>query len=213
MANTDLMIMTDKKFETSSKALNKELNAILDAMKKGVKAGESIAQHLLAIRTAELWKNKDGEFIVVEGVECKTFGDVATVFNMSKQQAYKLASAYQWKYEEEALTERLTNFTLGQITEMLRLSVSDAIVLLDEGLITNTMTLKAIRDAVDSYKEEYEEPSTSDAEDSGSDVEVGDDLPEEDNSTLTIYLGKNELVLSDKDYNDFVKWLTKREYI
>ena len=37
MANTDLMIMTDKKFETSSKDLNKELNAILDAMKKALR--------------------------------------------------------------------------------------------------------------------------------------------------------------------------------
>ena len=212
MANTDLMIMTDKKFETSSKALNKELNGILDAMKKGVKAGESIAQHLLAIRTAELWKNKDGEFITIDGVECKTFGDVATIFNMSKQQAYKLASAYQWKYEEETLIERLAQFTLGQITEMLRLSVSDAIILLDEGLITNDMTLKAIRDAVDKYKAENDD-TPSETEDAGSDVEVGDDLPEEDDNTLTIYLGKNELVLSDKDYNDFVKWLTKREYL
>ena len=212
MANTELMILSDKKFETSSKALNKELNGILDGMKKGMKAGESIAQHLSAIKTAELWKNKDGDFIEIDGVECKTFGDVADVLGMSKQHAYKLASAYHWKYEEESLTERLAQFTLGKITEMLRLSVTDAIVLLDEGLITYDMTLNAIRDAVNKYKAENEE-APSETEDAGSDVEVGDDLPNEDDSTLTIYLGKNELVLSDKDYNDFVKWLTKREYL
>ena len=213
MENNEVMILSDKKFETCSKAFNKELNAILDAQRKGLKAGESIAQHLLNIRTAELWKTKDGEPIIVDGVECNTFGDVATLFGMGRQQAYKLASAYNLKYNEETLVERLATFTLGQITEMLRLSVSDIMLLIDEGKLTNKLSLKGIRAVVDEYKK-AEEPEAD--ESASSNVEVGDELPEteeETDNTVHVYLGKNELVLTDKDYADFMKWLTKRSYL
>lgn len=214
MENNEIMILSDKKFETSSKAFNKELNAILEAQRKGMKAGESIAQHLLNIKTAELWKDKEGEPIIVDGVACKSFGDVATIFGLGKQQAYKLAEAYRLKYNEETLVERLKVFSLGQITEMTRLGVTDIMLLIDEAKIVNSMSLKGIRAVIDEYKKETE--PVEESTEASDDIEVGDDLPEdeaEDSNVLTVYIGKNEIPLSDKDYNDLIKWLTKREYI
>lgn len=214
-------IITRAKFETSSKVLSKVLTGISREVEKGEKAGENIAKYLLDIRTRELWKDGD-DFVTVNGNTCKNFAQICDNIGMSRQQGYKLASAYDWKYNEESLIERLANFKLGQITEMVRLSVTDAMILLDEGTITCDMTLKAIRQAVDEYKKANEEPAEETVEEPAEDVEeseseeleVGDELPaEEDENVLKFSMYGRDYVIEDvDDIIKVMKYLNKMGY-
>lgn len=205
------------KFETSSKELKKVLKNISTEVDKGEKAGENIAKYLLEIRTKELWKNGE-EFVTVNGNECKNFGQICDNIGMSRQQGYKLSSAYDWKYNEESLIERLANFKLGQITEMVRLSVTDVMILIDEGSITSDMTLKAIRQAVDDYKKSMEAPEETPAEESADDtddtedLEVGDELPTDENVLKFSMYGRDYVISDIDDIIKVMKYLNKMGY-
>ena len=181
----DLIITT--KFETASKPLNKALNGIVTEMNKGVKAGENIAKYLTDIYDGELWKD----------TEYASFSDIAGIFNIGKQQAYKLVKAYTLKYKTDGLEERLAPFTISQITELERLLPSDIMVLVDDGDVKPDMTLKAIREVVDAYKkEDLDAESVDDGEDhdGGEELEIGDKLPVD--AVVISYKG-NEIKIED----------------
>ena len=147
-------IINYEKFETGNKKLDTNLNAILTAYKNFDKASESVAKALYTIREGKLWEN----------TQYNSFAEVSAVFNIGKQQAYKLANAYKLKYYEDSLTERLSPFKIAQIIEFMTLEVTDIMVLIDEASIAPTMSCARIRDVVSNYKKS---------------LEVGDDLTDE----------------------------------
>lgn len=189
------IILTNEKFETVSKKLNKELDGIVTAFRNNEKAGEKLASHLYNINHNELWKDNDGTFISINGKVCGKFGDVASVFGIGTQHAYKLSKAYELKYHEEVLTERLSVFKLGQIIEMIRVDVSDIIVLIDEEIVKPEMTLKQIRTAVDNYKkgdEEYVE------EDENTESTEDDDNGEDIDTSYKVVIAGTEFIIEDE---------------
>ena len=212
----DELILINEKFNTVSKKLNTELNGIITAYNNGQKAGEKIAKHLTAIKDGELWKTGDNDSIEINGTICTKFEDVAGVFGIGRQYAYKLTKAYTLKYNTDGLTDRLANFTLSQITEMARLNVTDIMVLIDEESITANMTLKAIRDVVDAYKKKDEEiPDEEETTETGdnNDIEVGDDLPEDDghiNGVMYIHLNGVDYEIDDKKTIDKIMKLIEK---
>ena len=187
-----MLTLVGAKFETTSKALNKALDGYVKAIQNGQKASEDMAKNLYIIKSKELWK--DGEdFVEINGVVCETFGAVANVIGIGKQHAYKLASAYELKHDE-SVEERLVPFNISQVTEMVTLSATDIMVLVDEGLIVPSMTLKQIRDAVYNYKHADDEDVQGDAEgDTEGDVE--DDEPVD--NTYKVVISGVEFVIED----------------
>lgn len=201
------LILRTEKFETVSKKLNKELDGIVTAFKNNEKAGEKLASHLYNINHNELWKLNEDEFVSIGDKECHKFGDVASVFGIGTQHAYKLSKAYELKYHEEVLTERLSLFKLGQIIEMIRVDVSDIIVLIDEELVKPTMTLKQIRAVVDNYKkgnEDIEDEDTEPNEDG--DVDDGEEI---DTSYKVIIAGTEFVIEDEKVQKAITKVLSK----
>ena len=188
------IIVTNEKFETVSKKLNKELDGIVTAFRNNEKAGEKLASHLYNINHNELWKLSDEEFVTIGDKECRKFGDVASVFGIGTQHAYKLSKAYELKYHEEVLTERLSVFKLGQIIEMIRVDVSDIIVLIDEEIVTPSMTLKQIRNAVDEYKNGDEDNVEEVDEEPSEDTEDGDEI----DNTYKIVISGTEFIIEDE---------------
>ena len=187
----EMLTLVGTKFETTSKALNKALDGYVKAIQNGQKASEDMAKNLYTIKSKELWK--DGEdFVEINGVVCETFGAVANVIGIGKQHAYKLASAYELKHDE-SVEERLAPFNISQVTEMVTLSATDIMVLVDEGLIVSSMTLKQIRDAVYNYKHADDEDVQGDAEGEG---DVEDDGEPVDN-TYKVVISGVEFVIED----------------
>ena len=198
-------IAISTKFETSNKKLNTALNGIVKELEKGRKAGEAVAKHLTDIYIGELWQD----------TEYNSFGDITAVFGIGKQHGYKLVKAYNLKYNEETLSERLSAFTLSQITEMERLAPSEIMMFLDDSTITADMTLKAIRDVVTDYKKSEEASNADDtqeeAEDTPEELEVGDALP---NSVIMLTYNNMEFEISDiKEIKKFVKLLIDLNYL
>ena len=190
----DEIIVMNEKFETVSKKLNKELDGIVTAYKNNEKAGEKLASHLYNINHNELWKINDEDFVTIGDKECRKFGDVASVFGIGTQHAYKLSKAYELKYHEEVLTERLSAFKLGQIIEMIRVDVSDIIVLIDEEIVTPSMTLKQIRNAVDEYKKGDEDNVEEVDEEPSEDTEDGDEI----DNTYKVVISGTEFIIEDE---------------
>lgn len=188
-------LIVNEKFSFSNKKLNKSMDTILDEYRRAQKGSENVAKALTAIKDGELWRD-----------DFDTFENCIEVFNIGKAQAYRVIASYKMKYNEEH-DGRLENYTLSQVAEISRLEISLFCDLIDKGEITPDMSCSKIRSVVNKYKsnEEPDEPDASVA---------GDDTPDEDdNDTLTVCLGSNELPLSDKDLNDLEKWLTKRGYL
>ena len=200
-------IAISTKFETSNKKLNTALNGIVKELEKGRKAGEAVAKHLTDIYVGELWQD----------TEYTSFGDITAVFGIGKQHGYKLVKAYNLKYNEETLSERLSAFTLSQITEMERLAPSEIMMFLDDSTITADMTLKAIRDVVTDYKKSEEASNADDtqeeAEDTSEELEVGDALPEDDGTIQITYRGMEFKVGDTKHVDKFVSLLKKLGYL
>ena len=190
------LIVTEK-FAFSNKKLNSSMNAILDEYRRMQKGSENVAKALTAIKDGELWRD-----------DFDTFEQCIDTFGIGKAQAYRLIASYKMKYNEEH-DGRLENYTLSQVAEIARLEISLFCDVIDRGEISETMSCVSIRDVVNKYKamdkEDADEVDTSVA---------GDDTPdEEDDNTLTVCIGANELPLSDKDIKDLEKWLTKRGYL
>ncbi len=186
------LIITQAKFETTSKKLNKELDGIVKAFENNEKAGEKLASHLYQIKADELWKISDDENVFIGDKEIKKFGDVAGIFGIGTQQAYKLAKAYELKYYEEVLTERLSLFKLSQIIEMMTLDVTDLVVVIDEEIVKPTMTLKQIRDAVSNYKKGDE-----DVEEIEDNEPTDDTDGEELDTTYKVVISGAEFIIED----------------
>ena len=188
----EMLTVVGTKFETTSKALNKALDGYVKAIQNGQKASEDMAKNLYTIKSKELWKNGE-DFVEINGVVCETFGAVANVIGIGKQHAYKLANAYELKHDE-SIEGRLEPFNISQVTEMVTLAPTDIMVLVDEGLIVSTMTLKQIRDAVYSYKHTDDEDVEDDVQgDAEGDVE--DDEPV--GNTYKVVISGVEFVIED----------------
>ena len=187
------LIITQAKFETTSKKLNKELDGIVKAFENNEKAGEKLASHLYQIKVNELWKISDDENVFIGDKEITKFGDVAGIFGIGTQQAYKLVKAYELKYYEEVLTERLQFFKLSQIIEMMTLDVTDLVVVIDEEIVKPTMTLKQIRDAVSNYKKGENE----DVEEIEDNEPTDDTDGEELDTTYKVVISGAEFIIED----------------
>lgn len=189
------LMVTNGKFEFANKSFNKLMNTILDEYKRAQKGSENVAKALCDIKDKELWKDNFDSF-----EKCiETFG-------IGKAQAYRVISAYKLKYDEEH-DGRLVDYTLTQVAEIGRLSVSLFCDIIDRGEIAPTMSCKDIRAVVDSYKK------TEDTDDTPNDDVVGEETPDEENDGIIVEFNGKELPLTDKDISDLEKWLIKRGYL
>lgn len=191
-------IIESEKFNFSNKKLNKEMDTIKKQIANAQKGSILVAKSLTEIKDGELWRD-----------DFDTFDDCIATFNIGRAQAYRVISAYKLKTSDE-IDGRLENYNITQVQECARLDVSLMCDVIDRGEIKETMSCKDIRDVVDSYKK----PALPVADEVTDDTdETTDDTDETTDDTISVYLGKNEIILNDKDYNDLLKWLTKREYI
>ena len=190
------LVVTEKMEFTNTK-LNKPMNDILGEYKRAQKGSEIVAKALTKIKEEELWRD-----------DFESFDKCVDVFGIGRAQAYRVIASYKLKYDDEH-DGRLADYTLSQVAEIGRLSVSLFCDVIDRGEITPTMTTKEIRAVVDSYKK------TEEVDDEPTDDVVGEETPEipDDEYALNVRLGGQELPLSDKDLKDLEKWLTKRGYL
>lgn len=188
-------LVVSNKFEFSNKKLNSSMNAILDEYKRAQKGSENVAKALTNIKENELWRD-----------DFDTFDDCIAIFGIGKAQAYRVIASYKLKYDEEH-DGRLGDYTLTQVAEIGRLSISLFCDVIDRGEITPTMSCKEIRAVVDSYKK------TDDVDDTPTDDVAGEETPEDVEDGIIVMLNGKELPLTDKDANDLEKWLTKRGYV
>ena len=86
MENNEVMILSDKKFETCSKAFNKELNAILDAQRKGLKA--------VPAKHERLRKGYMGQADDFQQLECPQLEHCHTLLKSQQKQSASATSAY-----------------------------------------------------------------------------------------------------------------------
>lgn len=189
------LMVTNGKFEFANKSFNKSMNTILDEYKRAQKGSENVAKALCEIKDKELWKD-----------DFDSFEKCIETFGIGKAQAYRVISAYKLKYDEEH-DGRLADYTLTQVAEIGRLSISLFCDVIDRGEITPTMSCKDIRAVVDSYKK------TEDTDDTPNDDVVGEETPDEENDGIIVEFNGKELPLTDKDISDLEKWLTKRGYL
>lgn len=206
----ELIIRTEK-FETTSKKLNKELDGVIVAFRNNEKAGEKLASHLANIYNNELWKNGD-EFVIYNDKELTKFGDVAGIFGIGAQHAYKLVKCYNLKYNEEVLAERLKDFKLSQIMELIRVDITDLVVLIDEELVKNTMTCAQIRKAVDAYKKGDEIEDVTDETDENAE-ETDEDTEDIDTGYKVIIAGTTFEIEDAKIQKEILKVLEKHGII
>ena len=189
-------LMVTNKMEFANAKLNKPMNAILDEYKRAQKGSENVAKALTKIKDEQLWVD-----------DFESFEKCIETFGIGKAQAYRVIASYNLKYNEEH-DGRLEDYTLSQVAEIGRLSISLFCDVIDRGEITPTMSCKEIRDVVDSYKK------TDDVDDTPTDDVAGDDTPDDvTDDGIIVTLNGNELPLTDKDITDLEKWLTKRGYL
>lgn len=190
-------LVVTEKMEFTNVKLNKPMNDILGEYKRAQKGSEVVARALTKIKDEELWRD-----------DFESFDKCVDVFGIGRAQAYRVIASYKLKYDDEH-DGRLADYTLSQVAEIGRLSVSLFCDVIDRGEITPTMTTKEIRAVVDSYKK------TEEVDDEPTDDVVGEETPEipDDEYALNVRLGGQELPLSDKDLKDLEKWLTKRGYL
>lgn len=188
-------LIVSQKFEFSNKKLNSSMNVILDEYKRLQKGSENVAKALTNIKDNELQRD-----------DFETFDDCIAIFGIGRAQAYRVIASYKLKYNEEH-DGRLDEYTLSQVAEIGRLSISLFCDVIDRGEITPTMSCKDIRDVVDSYKK------TDEVDDTPTDDVVGEETPDEENDGIIVEFNGKELPLTDKDTADLEKWLTKRGYI
>lgn len=190
-------LVVSEKMEFTNTKLNKPMNDILGEYKRAQKGSEIVAKALTKIKEEELWRD-----------DFESFDKCVDVFGIGRAQAYRVIASYKLKYDDEH-DGRLADYTLSQVAEIGRLSVSLFCDVIDRGEITPTMTTKEIRAVVDSYKK------TEEVDDEPTDDVVGEETPEipDDEYALNVRLGGQELPLSDKDLKDLEKWLTKRGYL
>ena len=193
----NLIIYSTEKFEFANKTFTKSMNAILNEFRRAEKGSETIAKALYDIKEKELWRD-----------DFDDFESCINVFGIGKAQAYRVIASYKLKYNEEH-DGRLEEYTLSQVAEIGRLSISLFCDVIDRGEITPTMSCKAIREVVDGYKKKEE------VDDTPTDDVAGDDFVSDDeyDTTIHAYIGNKELPLTDKDADDLEKWLTKRGYL
>lgn len=190
-------LVVSGKMEFTNSKLNKPMNDILGEYKRAQKGSEIVAKALTKIKEEELWRN-----------DFESFDKCVDVFDIGRAQAYRVIASYKLKYDEEH-DGRLEDYTLSQVAEIGRLSVSLFCDVIDRGEITPTMTTKEIRAVVDSYKK------TEEVDDEPTDDVVGEETPDtvsEHNILVVLYQHK-DLPLTDKDTADLEKWLTKRGYL
>ena len=189
--------MVNEKLQYTNVKLNKPMNDILGEYKRAQKGSEIVAKALANIKDNELWRD-----------DFESFDKCVDVFGIGRAQAYRVIASYKLKYDDEH-DGRLADYTLSQVAEIGRLSVSLFCDVIDRGEITPTMTTKEIRAVVDSYKK------TEEVDDTPTDDVVGEETPDtvsDDNALKVTYCGK-ELPLTDKDISDLEKWLNKRGYV
>lgn len=86
------------------------------------------------------------------------------------------------------------------------LDVSDIIVLIDEEIVTPSMTLKQIRNAVDEYKKGDEDNVEEVDEEPSEDTEDGDEI---DNTYKVVILGTEFIIEDEKVQKAISKVLNK----
>lgn len=190
-------LVVSEKMEFTNSKLNKPMNDILGEYKRAQKGSEIVAKALANIKDNELWRD-----------DFESFEKCAQVFGIGRAQAYRVIASYKLKYDDEH-DGRLADYTLSQVAEIGRLSVSLFCDVIDRGEIAPDMSCEKIRAVVDSYKK------TEEVDDEPTDDVVGEETPEipDDEYALNVRLGGQELPLSDKDLKDLEKWLTKRGYL
>ena len=192
------LISTDK-LSYNNKKLTTSMNKILDEYRRAQKGSEIVAKALFEIKENDLWAD-----------DFDTFEDAIAVFNIGRAQAYRVIASYKLKHSEE-IDGRLEDFTLSQVAEVGRLDVSLMCDVIDREEVTPSMSCASIREVVNAYK--------------NAGIETGDDLPAEDETSdsdaydedkaydIIVSLKGKRLEITDKDYADLVKWLTKRDYL
>lgn len=191
-------IIETEKFNFNNKKLNKEMDTIKKQIANAQKGSILVAKALTEIKDGELWRD-----------DFDTFDDCVATFNIGRAQAYRVISAYKLKTSDE-IDGRLENYNISQVQECARLDISLMCDVIDRGEITETMSCASIREVVDGYKKPALPVADEVSDDETDDTETTDETTDND---VHVYIGKNEIALTDKDYNDLIKWLTKREYI
>lgn len=190
LISNDKLSYNNKKFTTS-------MNKILDEYRRAQKGSEIVAKALTEIKDGDLWQE-----------DFETFEDAIAVFNIGRAQAYRVIASYKLKHNEE-IDGRLENFSLSQVAECGRLEISLMCDVIDREEITPAMTCASIREVVNAYKSPQLETAEEVTEDDDNDGVYDEDVAHD---VIVCFKG-DALPLTDKDYNDLLKWLGKRDYI
>lgn len=208
----ELTLTSTATFVTTSKKMDTAIKGYLSAINDGQKASVKMAKYLYDIKSKELWKNGD-DFVSINDIAVTKFSEVCDVLGIGKQYGYKLTTAYGLKCDTEVLKDRLAPFTMSQVIELNTLSPTDIIVLVDEEMITPSMTTKAIRDVVVLYKKDENEDAPEEVNTES--LDVGDTLPDEDETDNALHITYKDFecaITDDKDIKRFITLLEKIGY-
>lgn len=145
--------LTNKDLTKNMEIIRKECNSVL-------RSANVIGKALSDIKARDLWKD-----------DYKSFEECASQFGIKKAQAYNLVKGYEVgekrllrKYNsngDEIGVKKLNDeYSNTQCVELAKLKEDTEILkVLDEGIVSPSMSTKEIRDAIDHYKnpEKYEE--------------------------------------------------------
>lgn len=135
---------------------NKKLGTQLNTIKKAVDTGNN-----------QQWKIADAIATIVDDElfvdDFETEGNLAKVLGMSRPNLNKMKKASHYHRE----VEELNAFTLTKVMELLVIPKEEVVAFLDDYMITQSSTVREVREAVSAWKEDniVADAEITDAED------------------------------------------------